>query len=704
MAPRKDGADDGVKIRGQRPTTKWNLLFFGFLALATTACVLSVLTGTILVPETHEAQEMHHSKNHPSFDAPGQLRNHNQDHKAQFEKAYRMAAEAKKQPIQNKEEPKPIPIPIPIPINPIHDNNDNSNNSNNNNEKQSQKYHMVFSTSCSPFQNWQSLAFFYFARKVRQPGTVTRLVAGCTDEQSKALRKVHRERVIPLQIPGLQTFEMHITPGFDDSGGGDQKYFNKPNGLLHWMEESLGFDGTSEHEDDASIIIILDPDMMLLRPITEDFTSKNYVGGWTDSENTRKHSSEGHDLVDYQHDIVSHGRPHAQRYGFGNGWLTAIEGHMEEVVGPDSPALKVSNDDALDYYPAGPPYVATGKDMYQIAVHWVKFLPKYHEFFQGMMCEMHSYSLAAAHLQLPHKLADGFMVSDLDSNENFSFVDDKMTKSSVCQNPPNLVEADPNRAFDPKDTATMTDVAYEKGLGIAIRELPFVLHYCQRYALGRYFFSKYKLREDVFDTCDAPLMIEPPRNVAEIYDWNMFPNGIEHWDFLPDPDSTNLYRESKKKIIQLRNGWLLCAVVYGVNEAIQHYKTASCGTNEEYFQKTWHFHDDKNFTQSLEDPSNPLAKNKQKNQQQQQQNRKLVELGITKDNTETENNPSILTRNVDYMERGGKSEDYGESSKVSINGSIDGNDNDNDNDNENGSNDDDGNGDDDDDGSSAKEQ
>ena len=622
MATKKDGADDDAKIgeqrrrQRQRPTlqmtTKWNFLFFGFLALAVTACVLSVLTGSILVPETHEAQDMHHSKNHPSFDAPGQLRKHNQDHKAQFEKAYhnRMAGANED---ANKQDPKLIPIPPPI--NQMHDNtDDNSNSININNEKQSQKYHMVFSTSCSPFQNWQALAFFYFARKVRQPGTVTRLVAGCTNEESEALRKVHRERVVPLQIPGLQTFEMHITPGFDDSGGGDQKYFNKPNGLLHWMEQSLGFDGKSDHEDDDSIVIVLDPDMMLLRPITEDFTSKNYVAGWTDSANTRKHSSEGNDLVDYQHDVVTHGRPHAQRYGYGDGWLTAIQGHMEEIVGPDSPALKVGIEDARDYYPAGPPYVATGKDMYQIAYHWVKFLPTYHKYFQGMMCEMHSYSLAAAHLRLPHKLANGFMVSDLDSGENFDFIDNKMTKSNACQNPPNLVAADPNHgAFDPKDTTTMTDVVYEKDLGIAIRELPYVLHYCQRYALGRYFFSKYKLRDDSFDKCDAPMMIEPPRNVAEIYDWNMFPNGIEHWDFAPDPDKPNLHREGKNKLIQLRNGWLLCAVVYGVNEAIQHYKTASCGTNEEYFQKTWHFHDDKNFTQSLEDPSNPLAKKQKQN-------------------------------------------------------------------------------------------
>eukprot|EP00531_Pseudo-nitzschia_arenysensis_P001700 CAMPEP_0116118764 /NCGR_PEP_ID=MMETSP0329-20121206/2281_1 /TAXON_ID=697910 /ORGANISM="Pseudo-nitzschia arenysensis, Strain B593" /LENGTH=524 /DNA_ID=CAMNT_0003612419 /DNA_START=192 /DNA_END=1766 /DNA_ORIENTATION=- len=518
-----------------------------------------------VVPQIHEMQDMSPEKIHSSFDAPGLIRKHNQDHKAQFEAAYHFPKELKSV------------------------------------TKEPTKYHMIFSTSCSPFQNWQALAFFYFAHKVRQPGTVTRLVSGCTDEQAEALNKVHEERVVPLAIPGLQTFEMHVTPDFDDSNGGDQKYFNKPNGLLHWMEQTLGFDGKSDHEDDDSIIIIVDPDMMLIRPITDDVSTKNYVGGWVNSKNTRMHK-----LVDYEHDIVTHGKPHAQQYGYGDNWFMAVQDHLEEIVGPDSPALKVSHEDGHDFYPAGPPYIATAKDMYQIAVHWVKFLPKYHKYFDGMMCEMHSYSLAAAHLQLPHKLAKGFMVSDVDASENFDFIEKKMNKSNVCMDPPKLVEVH-GKHFDARDSTTMTDPAYEKEKGISIRELPFVLHYCQRYALGRYFFSKYKLREDMFDDCEGSIMLEPPRNVAEVYDWSMFPNGVEHYDFSPDPKATSEHKEAFKPFARLRNGWMLCAVVYGVNEAIQAYKRESCGTDEKYFQKTWHFHEEALFKKSIEDPSNPFT-------------------------------------------------------------------------------------------------
>jgi hypothetical protein len=33
-------------------------------------------------------------------------------------------------------------------------------------------YYMVFSTSCTPQQNWESYVFFFHAMKVLQPGTV----------------------------------------------------------------------------------------------------------------------------------------------------------------------------------------------------------------------------------------------------------------------------------------------------------------------------------------------------------------------------------------------------------------------------------------------------------------------------------------------------------------------------------------------------
>lgn len=414
-------------------------------------------------------------------------------------------------------------------------------------EKKKPRYYMVFSTSCSPFQHWQALAFFHFAKKVKQPGNVTRLVSGCTPEELVELEKYHAERIAPLS----PSFSMHATP--DYGAKNNQKYWNKPKGLLNFMEKALGFPENAEaHKDD--IIMIVDPDMMLLRPITHE------VGNIRTEWNGRKRTNN-----------VVHGIPVAQKYAYGSAWLTSLNGNLSYVVGPKSPALEVSVKDAALYYPAGPPYMATGSDMYAIANHWVKFLPRVHDIFPGFMAEMHAYSVAAAHLKLPHQLADGFMVSDVSGwdgraagQEGFGFLDNT-TRGDVCV--PNKIPMD---------------------------QMPLVLHYCQRYSLGRWFFSKYKLREDFF-TCEAPLLREPPPNLGEIYDWNIFPNEIDMLDM-----ST-----PRKEHLIILHGWMLCTILYSLNEIAADVKKLNCGADANY-SKVEHFHDNTKFQAMLDDPSNPF--------------------------------------------------------------------------------------------------
>ena len=406
-------------------------------------------------------------------------------------------------------------------------------------------YHMVFSTSCSPFQNWQAMAFFHFAKKVKQQGSVTRLVSGCTDEQAAALTKIHSEKIAPLN----PNFQMHTTPDFDVHD--NQKYWNKPHGLLDWMEKELGFPQRATEHNDA-IIIIVDPDMMLIRPITHDFS--NFKASWAGA---------------FTGDKVVHGFPIAQKYAYGAAWLESLKGNVTHVVGPDSPVHNVTIKEAELYYPAGPPYLATGKDMYAIAKHWVKFLPRVHDIFSGFMAEMHAYSVAAAHLKLPHQLTPEFMVSDVgdggNKREGFRFLDN-VTRAKACS--PEIPQ----------------------------ENLPFVLHYCQRYSLGRWFFGKYKLREDFFE-CDSPLLREPPLNVAELYDWNVFPNGIEGENFL----------KKNRTHSTVLHGWMLCKMIYSLNEVAVSLKTKHCGGNAN-FNKTWHFHNETLFQEMLNDHSNPYVR------------------------------------------------------------------------------------------------
>ena len=390
-------------------------------------------------------------------------------------------------------------------------------------------YYMVFSTDCSPFQDWQSYLFFYYAKKVNQSGTVTRIVSGCKDDDRKTLQKFHDEKIAVMS----DAFKIHFAPKCPDTRS---KYFNKPYGLRDFLENVLGYPN-NKHDDD--IIIIVDPDMMLLRPLTHKFDMRRIEWVRPSVDN---------------YDTVEHGRPIAQTYGFGSEWLTKLGKNSSSIAGKDSPALQLSPSDASKRYPAGPPYLATARDMYNIAVHWTKFVVKVHDVFPKMMSEMHAYSFAAAHLKLPHQLAKSFMVSDVDclDIEGWSFLHN-VTREDAC-------------APD----------------SIPMEELPYVLHYCQRFALGRWFFGKYKIPKNFFN-CKSPLLRAPPDDTAAKYNWYVFPNNQDVMVF------------NKRPFRILQHGWAMCRMIRSLNEVAVDFKTKYCPKDSINLNESYIFHSSANF-------------------------------------------------------------------------------------------------------------
>jgi hypothetical protein len=146
-------------------------------------------------------------------------------------------------------------------------------------------------------------------------------------------------------------FHLKLTPHFsqvmNEKGEvvGDYKFFNKPFGLKYWLENSdkLEFhDGKFAHEDD--IVILIDPDMALLRPITKDFANERET---LISPKRQKNRISN---------IVEHGKPFAQTYGLGTQWQRF---DLDKIAGADSPAKEVNKTDGALYYPAGPPFIGT---------------------------------------------------------------------------------------------------------------------------------------------------------------------------------------------------------------------------------------------------------------------------------------------------------------------------------------------------------
>lgn len=233
------------------------------------------------------------------------------------------------------------------------------------------QYQIIFSTGCSAFQDWQSYILFFHAAKALKNAEpplsamenthVTRIASGCTPEDEIAMKKLHREQ-IQIMSPRKNNFHLHITPDFSHVHGGTKayKYFNKPYGTKHWMEHALGYKKGEDHRHDNDIVILLDPDQIIMRPFTNDFSQAPVA------RRNRK------SLPIW--DTITHGQPFAQQYGFHNQWfsktnVTAIAKPSELPSAVESMSREMINEN----FAAGPPYIATGRDFFKIADKWSEF-------------------------------------------------------------------------------------------------------------------------------------------------------------------------------------------------------------------------------------------------------------------------------------------------------------------------------------------
>ena len=66
--------------------------------------------------------------------------------------------------------------------------------------------HVVFSTDCSGYQNWQTLLLFHSAQVVGQKGRITRIASGCDETQQAELTALYK-KLYPK-------YGAHFTPDF----------------------------------------------------------------------------------------------------------------------------------------------------------------------------------------------------------------------------------------------------------------------------------------------------------------------------------------------------------------------------------------------------------------------------------------------------------------------------------------------------------
>jgi len=380
-------------------------------------------------------------------------------------------------------------------------------------DKDGMLYHLVFSTDCSAYQHWQSYLLFYSAFRIQQTGYVTRIVSGCDDEEAERETVWHNKHIKSIFS---DRFRIHMTPHFSSVSKngqkvGDYEYFNKPFGLRHWMEHDDLIDINRQEQD--TFVILIDPDMILMRPITYDFSddTETIVGKRASVDRKFK---------------VSKGQPFAQTYGFGAHWMEKLD--LEKIAGPDTPMKSLTKSVASVKYPVGPPYLALVRDMYDIAVKWTEFAPKVHEQYPHLLAEMFAYCAASAHLQLPHQIIDSLMISNTDSTGEGWDLIDKIPDEKIC-------------------------FVAENPTSFALYPVPNVVHYCQVYSFGGVNFSKRRMAEDFF-SCHSQLLEKP--NVTTTKDQKM----------MGETSLTVLKRE----------GFMICSIVGTLNEAGTFFKDHHC--------------------------------------------------------------------------------------------------------------------------------
>jgi len=226
----------------------------------------------------------------------------------------------------------------------------------------------------------------------------------------------------------------------------------------------------------------------------------------------------------------------------------------------------MTEDEINENYHAGPPYVATAQDFYKIVSRWRFLAQPIHDQYPYLLSEMFAYSAAAADLKLPHQLARSFMVSDWrEDGLDLVTKNDQVDSSQMCRRVPTETK-------------------------------PHVLHYCQRLALGKYIMSKHRLPDDFVGqeaSCEKPLLMEPPDDVALKYDFFVDIQSGQRHDIRA---AKNGAYGQQEKINQA--AFLLCEELHAFNEAATYFKQHHCAEDKRNLEKTFLFFDQTELTEA----------------------------------------------------------------------------------------------------------
>ena len=315
-------------------------------------------------------------------------------------------------------------------------------------------------------------------------------------------------------------------------------------------------------QDGDGIVILMDPDMILLRPIVHDYTNQQVI--FVEDKPATM--------------VVKHGFPMAQQDGYlTNAWMYLNVSHITD----GGNIQHIDTKDGPKHYNTGPPYLATVKDMYRIAKVWTDYAPRVYEIHPKLFAEMFGYIFATTQLHLPHTLIRSLVVSTTTTNsrEGWPYIDD-LEDNQICS----VLETIPTPFSAPSDENS--DIS-------STSRLPVALHYCGRYTLDTWFFSKYRLKKK-YISCQTPILQMPPMDLVDRqYNYSLQPppNNFDFKKNKWDPPRSLVVAPHQAK----REAFMICQMIRAVNEAAMHFKRTACtASNATNWNTNYTFFNDPN--------------------------------------------------------------------------------------------------------------
>ncbi len=231
-------------------------------------------------------------------------------------------------------------------------------------------YRILISAQCKPYQDWQAASAYHSIKKVWPESNITRILA-CDNPESYKYTEI-----MPSFITKDYTF-------YDKE---EYLPFNRPGSLIEYF---------AYNDPEEEYLIIMDPDMILLKKIDLKPTIGNAIGQFYDHMNYGQ----------------APGKPNTGQglKKIAKKLLPSKIASKASFSGEPEKLSRASKGSEFKAQPVGAPIIICKQDLQKIAPLWLYYTHLIRtdpecKHIAGWIAEMHGYALASAHLGIYHTL------------------------------------------------------------------------------------------------------------------------------------------------------------------------------------------------------------------------------------------------------------------------------------------------------------